>query len=206
MLSRSVVADSLPPWPLACQAPLSMEFSRQEYWSGLPLPPPGDLPHSGMEPASPALAGGFFTTSATWEAYHCFTSIAHETLLVEKASSDTAGPFWLIVGDLLKLKPMLLLIGESLKLENYSFFFKAKSLLEASYLTLFCPGVSHWTEHKSQCWWSWNHFGTPQSGCQRRRKTSQPLRHRTSPWRVRRSWGHRRFQLSRTGIQGYLPV
>ena len=54
------------------QAPLSMGFPRQEYWSGLSFPPPGDLPDPGMEPASlmsPALAGGFFfTTSATWEA------------------------------------------------------------------------------------------------------------------------------------------
>ena len=53
------------------QAPLSMEFSRQEYWSGLPFPSPGDLPDpeiKPMSPASPALAGGFFTTSATWEA------------------------------------------------------------------------------------------------------------------------------------------
>ena len=58
------------PWTVACQAPLSMGFSRQEYWSGLPCPPPGDLPHPGIEPAfkSPGLAGGFFTTSATWEA------------------------------------------------------------------------------------------------------------------------------------------
>ena len=39
-----------------------MEFSRREYWSGLPFPTPGDLPDSGIEPASPALAGGFFTT------------------------------------------------------------------------------------------------------------------------------------------------
>ena len=44
------------------QAPLSTGFSRQEYWSGLPFPPPGDLPDSGIEHASPALAGGFFTT------------------------------------------------------------------------------------------------------------------------------------------------
>ena len=47
-----------------------MGFSRQEYWSGLPCPPRGDLPDPGMEPASlmsPALAGGFFTTSAAWE-------------------------------------------------------------------------------------------------------------------------------------------
>ena len=42
------------PWTVACQAPLSMGFLRQEYWSGLPFPPPGDLPHPGMEPASPA--------------------------------------------------------------------------------------------------------------------------------------------------------
>ena len=49
-------------WTVAWQAPLSMGFPRQEYWSGLPFPPPGDLPHPGMEIVSPALAGGFFTT------------------------------------------------------------------------------------------------------------------------------------------------
>ena len=55
------------PWTVVHQAPLSMGFSGQEYWSGLPCPPPGDRPHPGIEPvslASPALAGGFFTTSA----------------------------------------------------------------------------------------------------------------------------------------------
>jgi len=53
-------------WTLAHKAPLSMEFSRQEYWSGVPYPPPGDLPDPGVEPvtlASPALAGVFFTTA-----------------------------------------------------------------------------------------------------------------------------------------------
>jgi len=58
-------------WTVACWAPLSMGFSRQEYWSGLPSPPPGDLLHPGIEPTSlvsPELTGGFFTTSATWEA------------------------------------------------------------------------------------------------------------------------------------------
>ena len=56
---------------LVRQAPLSMRFSRQEYWSGLPCSLPGDLPNPGIEPASlmsPVLAGGFFTTSTTWEA------------------------------------------------------------------------------------------------------------------------------------------
>ena len=60
------------PWTAAHQAPLSMGFSRLGYWSGLPCPPPGDLPDPGMEPAflmSPASAVGFFTTSSTWEAH-----------------------------------------------------------------------------------------------------------------------------------------
>ena len=50
------------PWTVAHQAPTSMGFSRQEYWSGLPFPSLGNLPDPGIEPASPALAGGFFTT------------------------------------------------------------------------------------------------------------------------------------------------
>ena len=50
------------PWTVALQAPLPMGFSRQEYWSGLPFPSPGDLPDPGIEPVSPALAGEFFTT------------------------------------------------------------------------------------------------------------------------------------------------
>ena len=53
------------PWTVAHQVLLPMEFSRQEYWSGLPFPTPGDLPNPGIEPTShvsPALAGGFFTT------------------------------------------------------------------------------------------------------------------------------------------------
>ena len=51
-------------WIVAGQVPLSMGFSRQEYWGGLPWPPPGDLPELGIEPGSPALAGGFFTTES----------------------------------------------------------------------------------------------------------------------------------------------
>ena len=60
-----------PPWPVACQDPLSTGFSRQKYWSGLPCSPLGDHPDPGSEPESlrsPGLAGGFLTMSATWEA------------------------------------------------------------------------------------------------------------------------------------------
>ena len=68
----SVVSDSFATlWTAAHQASLSVGFSRQEYWSGLPCSSPGDLPNRGIKPASPvslALAGRYFTTSATWEA------------------------------------------------------------------------------------------------------------------------------------------
>ena len=60
-------------WTIAHQAPLSMGYPRQEYLGGLSCPPPGDLSNPGIEITShesPALAGGFFTTSATWEAPH----------------------------------------------------------------------------------------------------------------------------------------
>ena len=58
------------PWTVACQAPLTMRCSSQEYWSGWPCPPPGDLPDPGIEPTSllpPALAGEFFTTKCHLE-------------------------------------------------------------------------------------------------------------------------------------------
>ena len=67
-----LVAKSCPtlvtPWIVAIQAPLFLGFPRQEYWSGVPFPTPGDLPYPGMEPVSlvfPALAGRFFATGAT---------------------------------------------------------------------------------------------------------------------------------------------
>ena len=69
--SLLVVSDLWGPHGLQpTQASLSMGFSRQDYWSGVPFPPPGDLPDPGIELASlssPALAGGFFITGAAWE-------------------------------------------------------------------------------------------------------------------------------------------
>ena len=65
LFSCSVMSDSFAtPQTVAHQAPLSLGFPRQEYWGGLPFPSPGDLPNPRIEPASPALAGGFFTI---WE-------------------------------------------------------------------------------------------------------------------------------------------
>ena len=60
----SVVSSSATVWTVTHQTSLSTEFSRQEHWSGFPFPSPGNLPDPGINPASPALAGGFFTTTA----------------------------------------------------------------------------------------------------------------------------------------------
>ena len=62
---KAIMCSVAQSWTIACQAPQSVEFSRQEYWSKLPFPPLGDLRNPGTEPespVSPALAGGFFTT------------------------------------------------------------------------------------------------------------------------------------------------
>ena len=79
-------------WTIACQAPLSMGFSKQEYWSGLPGPAPGDLPNPGIESTSfksPALAHGFFTTRSTWEDFltmeHFFSEISHYPRVLRKS-------------------------------------------------------------------------------------------------------------------------
>ena len=67
LFSRWVVSSSFAtPWTVACQAPLSMGFPRQEYWGGLLFPSPGDLPDPGIEPMSPALAEIFFTAWKAW--------------------------------------------------------------------------------------------------------------------------------------------
>ena len=63
LLRRRVMCNSFATtWTVAHQAPVFIGFPRQEYWGGLPFPSPGDLPDPGIEPESPALAGGFFTT------------------------------------------------------------------------------------------------------------------------------------------------
>ena len=73
----SRVRLSVSPWTAARQAPLSMGFSRQEYWSGWPFPSPGDLPHQGIGPASPALQNCLGSPLVLWDhnkASHCHPS------------------------------------------------------------------------------------------------------------------------------------
>ena len=72
LICLSCVQLFMTPWTVAKQAPMSVGFSRQEYWSELPCPPQGDLPNPEIKPQClmfPALAVGFFTTSAIWEAH-----------------------------------------------------------------------------------------------------------------------------------------
>ena len=111
----SVTFDSL--WhhgPLAHQAPLSMEFSRQEYWSRLPFPSPGDLPNLEMEPeslVSPAMAGGFFITVPPEKHQRLYNSVNQLCFNKKTFKSYQNGPssslgssLHLPVGDLLKDK------------------------------------------------------------------------------------------------------
>ena len=88
MLSRVRLFTT--PWIVVYQASLSMRFSRQEYWSGFPWPPPGDLPDPGIKATSlmsPASAGGFSTTSATWEVPHSPANPFSSTFKIKAAIS-----------------------------------------------------------------------------------------------------------------------
>ena len=100
-----VVVNSATLWTPACQAPLSMKFSGQEYWSRLPFPPPVDLPDPGIKPlslVSPALTVGFFITSTAWEAHeiaYLFSSAVVLALAPTLASSHPrTSPFLHLIG------------------------------------------------------------------------------------------------------------
>ena len=86
----------LTPWTVARQALLSMGFFRQESCSRLPFPPPGDLPHPGMKPASPALAGGFFTTVPPGKG----GDGSLKYILVKKQAADQVSLGWCAVAQL----------------------------------------------------------------------------------------------------------
>ena len=83
---------------IASQASLSMGFSRQEYWTGLPFPPPGDLPHPGIKPTSPvspALAGRFFTTESPGKLRSLYTGTrlpGHQSSLLPSKAAPGLAP------------------------------------------------------------------------------------------------------------------
>ena len=92
---------SVTPWTVAHQAPLSMGFSRQEYWSGLPCPPPGDLPDPGikcMYLMPPALAGGFFTTNSPGKPTLVYTLLVNSFMQsrCEQSFSETSKKIFLM--------------------------------------------------------------------------------------------------------------
>ena len=89
------------PWTVACQAPRSMGFSRQEYWGGLPLPPPGDLPDPGTEPMSPALAGRLFTTEPAGKP-HSVLKFSYFKVLLKIL--HPAKPSWILLEHSWKMK------------------------------------------------------------------------------------------------------
>ena len=76
------------PWTVAHQAPLSMGFSRQEYWSGLPFPSPGDLPNPGIKPVSPASAEGFFTPESPEKPSIFFQILEHNFCFTGKSQGE----------------------------------------------------------------------------------------------------------------------
>ena len=93
MLSHSVVCNSLTPWTAAFQAPLAMGFPRQEYCSGWPCPPPGDLPDPGIKPASltsPALTGGVLTTESPGKPLHSGDKLKYRMIELQSGAQPGA--------------------------------------------------------------------------------------------------------------------
>ena len=99
------------PWTIAHQAHLSMEFSRQEYWSGLPFLPPGDCPNPGIRPVSPALAGWFFTTEPLGSPDYDVTTTFKISVASNNKYSEVFPPF--------KIKPFLEILWEAFPLSHW---------------------------------------------------------------------------------------
>ena len=151
------MSDSAAPWTVAHQAPLSMGFSRPEYWSGLPCPPPGDRPGPGMEPESlmsPVLAGGFFTTSTIWETVTSFSLVhRHTEGLLLMNTVLTAGLELMCARNTIIFIFLYLFISI---MSSYSilsfFFFLSKTAVISSFISKAGPG---WAPEKSRLWIHW---------------------------------------------------
>ena len=90
-------------WTVAHQSPLSMGFSRKKSWSRLPFPPLGDLPHSGIElasPAFPAWVGMFFTTSSSWEARSEWPSLKSLKIRNSGKDAEKREPSYIVGGNI----------------------------------------------------------------------------------------------------------
>ena len=92
-VSLAILSDSAIPWTMAHQAPLSMEFSRQEFWNGLPFPSPWDLPNPGIKPGFPLHGGRIFTIWATREVlrnlkWHIKSKLHYMVCMVIFSKSD----------------------------------------------------------------------------------------------------------------------
>ena len=91
LFGRQVMSNSVIPWTVSRQAPLSMGFPRQKYLSGLPFPPPRDLPNPGIEPMSPALVGEFFTTEPPRKPWYVnYTSVKKQKTTLSHSSLEAA--------------------------------------------------------------------------------------------------------------------
>ena len=128
-------------WIVAHQVALSMGFSRQEYWSRLPCPPPGDLPDPGMEPMTPALAGRFFTSNTTGKAQcELYTSINPNNNLLPEFLIQL---FWYI-----GLKNNRSLVNLMCTLSTSSFNFPNPSTLEKFIQsTTYAPSLYLFSSH-----------------------------------------------------------
>ena len=91
-VSRSVVSDSLTPWTVAHQAPLLRELSRQEYWSGLPCPPPGDLLYPGIKPRAPVLQADSLPSESRGIFFIFWTHCAASGILVPHPAIEPTLP------------------------------------------------------------------------------------------------------------------
>ena len=103
------MSDSLStPWTRAHQAPLSMGFPRQEYWSRLPFLSPGDLPNQGIKPVSPALPSRFLTSEPPGNTHWCYSQIKWK-VVIKKRKEKSLREYVLIMT--LSLQNLLLLYG-----------------------------------------------------------------------------------------------
>ena len=111
VLNRSAMSDSATKWTMAHQAPLSMEFPRQEYCSGLPFPPPGIFPTQGSNPCSFCLLhwqAGLFTTSATWKALGSVLA-SHQTNTMGVRTGKGPSVFYILKNTEIKLSWLMYL-------------------------------------------------------------------------------------------------